>query len=160
MLVVLLHVITAFALVAGIVGRSVAFHHARLATDVRVTVAMLRLVEQFERRLVMPASEWIIGFGLVAAWLRHWPMLGFVQGANTNWLLVSIVLYLGLIPPVVIWIIPRRKLRIRLAEEAEKSGAITPELAAALRDPIVSAYRIAEAVVIGVVLMLMVTKPF
>jgi uncharacterized membrane protein len=159
-LAALLHVIMAFWLVAGIIGRSIAFQRARRATDVRVVVELLELVDQFERRMVMPASEWIIVFGVTTAWLRHYPMLGFLQGATSNWLLVSIVLYLGLIPPVVIWIIPRRKQRIRLTQDAATQGIITPELTAALHDRVVRAYRIAEGLVVAIVVVLMVTKPF
>jgi hypothetical protein len=70
------------------------------------------------------------------------------------------VLYLATIPAIPAYLIPRRMQRDQAAKEALAAGQVTPALAAALADRGVGLYRTVELVVIGVIVVLMVTKPF
>ena len=98
--------------------------------------------------------------GLIAAWARGWPILGFLQGGQANWVLVSLVVYLSIIPVIVFVFVPRGK-RFRLAlEAAVAEGRVTPALSAALADPALAAARAYEQGMILVLTFLMVLKPF
>jgi uncharacterized membrane protein len=156
----LLHVLSAFWFIAGVVGRGVTFRLAKEASDFRAIPSLLKASDIFERRMVIPGSMAVFLMGLLAAWAGGWPMLGSLQGAPTNWLLVSIVLYLATIPAIPTYLIPRRAQRDQAAKEALAEGRVTPALAAALSDRGVGLYRTVEMFIIGVIVVLMVTKPF
>jgi hypothetical protein len=156
----LLHILSGFAYFAGALGRWVTFRQAGQAADVRAALALLDASETFERRWVIPASMAVFVFGLLAAWARGWPLFGFLQGAPANWLLVSFVLYLALVPAIPLYLLPARRRRAAAASAALSAGAVTPALAAALRDPGVRAYRAIELAVVVVIAVLMITKPF
>ena len=77
-----------------------------------------------------------------------------------NWLLVSLVLYLTL-APLIVWVfLPRGRAFDRALQEAPAQGRVTPALATAFADPVVAAAHAWELLVIGLVIALMVTKPF
>src|SRR5690606_1759324 len=105
-------------------------------------------------------SHAVLTFGLGAAWLRGWPVLGVLQGSSIHWVLVALLLYFTPVPLAVWVLIPRGKIfRQRLAE-AETLGVFTAELRAAMTDPVVRAAHIYEAVAIAIIIYLMVMKPF
>jgi Predicted integral membrane protein (DUF2269) len=156
----LLHVVTAIWFIAGLLGRNLTFRQAGQAADVGVATALLRASEGFERLMVRPGSSAVLVLGLLTAWLQGQPILGFLQGATTNWLLASLVLFLSGIPLVILVLIPRSKLRVRAVEAALVQGAITPELRAALADRAVLAARNAELLIVAAIVVLMAVKPF
>jgi uncharacterized membrane protein len=158
--IVLLHVLSAGWFVSGLVGRAVTWRYAREATVASTTVALLRASEYFDRMMVIPGSMVILVLGLLAAWQGGWPVLGFIAGSDSNWLLVSLILYLSLVPFVPLYLVPRRKIRNALIARAGAEDQLSPELTAALNDAGVLAYRRAELVVVIAVAGLMVTKPF
>lgn len=106
--------------------------------------------------MVLPGSMvvFLIGIGLVLVGNYRF------MGPGYNWVLASIVIYfliLALVPTVFL---PKGKRFDGLLEDASSQDRITPELTAALRDPVV---RVAHWVEFGgvlVVIALMVTKPF
>ena len=155
-----LHIASAIAMISGIVGRELIRHQMRKAADLRTIELMLKLVDPFDRLLVIPPSMFLVVFGAILAVTQGWPLLGFLQGANSNWLLVSLVLYLLTIPLVVVIFVPRGKMFGAALKDAQSKGIITPELTAALRDPIDTLGHRLEELAIGVVLFLMVVKPF
>jgi len=156
----LLHILAGFGLMTGAIGRNVTFRKAGESTDVSAVRALLEASEFFERRMLIPSGMAVLLFGLVTAWLQGWPILGFLQGGTSNWVLASLVLYLapGFVIPRLI--IPRRKQRLKALEQALAQGKITPELSAALNDRVVVNFRTAELVGLGIILILMVAKPF
>ena len=157
----LLHVLAAFWMVSGVVGRDLAFWWAGKATDVRAVHALLRASEFFERYAVIPVSMAVLLFGLIVTWMQKWPLLGFLQGSPTNWLLVSVILFIGgmgFIAPL--GLVARRKERTRALEEALAQGTITPALTAALNDNVVNRFRAVELIITVIIIVLMVTKPF
>jgi uncharacterized membrane protein len=155
-----LHILSAFWLITGLLGRWMAYAQARRAADILPAAALLRLSERFEQLMVIPGSQSVLVFGLLAAWLGGHPLLGVLQGARANWLLVSLALSLSMIPIVALLLAPRRKLRRLALEDAVARGALTAELRAALDDRIVLGSRTAEMMITGAILALMVLKPF
>lgn len=157
----LLHVLAAFWFLSGLVGRDFAFWRAGQATSVQAVQALLQISDFFERYAVIPVSMAVFLFGLIVTFMQKWPLFGFLQGSPTNWLLVSFLLYVGIsiaIGPLKL--VPRRKQRARALEEALAQKSITPELTAALNDPVVVRFRTIELVIVVLIISLMVTKPF
>src|SRR5262245_38149142 len=145
----LLHILTAFWFIAGLVGRNLTFWQAGLSADVGVAGALLRVSERFERLMVRPGSLAVFLLGLLTAWLQGQPVLGFLQGATTNWLLASLVLFLCGIPLIVLVLMPRSQLRTRALEAALAQGAMTADLRAALADRAVIVSRNAELAIVA-----------
>jgi uncharacterized membrane protein len=157
----LLHVLAAFWFVGGLIGRDFTFWQAGRATNVQAVQALLQISDFFERYAVIPISMTVFLFGLLITLLQRWPLFGFLQGSPVNWLLVSFILYLGIslaIGPLKL--VPRRKQRTRVLEEALTRGTVTPELTAALHDKVVVQFRTVEFVIVVIIIILMVTKPF
>jgi len=142
------------------VGRNITFGQAAKTANLPAILALLQVSEAFERWLFFPAYGAVFLFGLVTAWVQGWPILGFLQGANSNWLLVSLLLWLGLGLVVPVYLGPRRKQRAAVVEEARAQNKITPKLTAALNDKVVPMIRSIELIGFGVIIILMVTKPF
>jgi len=157
----LLHVLTAFWFISGIVGRDFAFWQAGRATNVQAVHALLQISDFFERYAVIPVSMAVFLFGLIITLLQRWPLFGFLQGSPSNWLLVSFILFVGgSLAIIPLRLVVRRKERTRAVEEALAQGIITPELTAALNDKVVVRFRAVELVILVVIIILMVTKPF
>jgi hypothetical protein len=91
---------------------------------------------------------------------QGWALFGFLQGAGYNWLLVSLVLFLAMIPIIAFLFVPTGKVFDRALEAARSEGRVTPDLTDALHNRTVHAAHIVEAVLIVVVLYLMIAKPF
>jgi uncharacterized membrane protein len=93
--------------------------------------------------------------------MQKWPLFGFLQGAASNWLLVSFVLFIGISAVIApLRLIDRRRQRTHALEQALAQGTITPELTAALHDRVVNRFRTVELTLLVVIIILMVTKPF
>jgi hypothetical protein len=155
-----LHMLSAFWLIAGLLGRWLAFAQARRAADIQPAGMLLELSERFEKLMVIPGSQAVLLLGLLAAWLGGYPLLGVLQGARTNWLLASLVLSICMIPIIALLLAPRRKLRRQALANALAHGNLTAELRAALDDRIVLGSRAAEMTIAGTILVLMILKPF
>lgn len=159
-LVVFLHVLSVFWLVTGILGRGVAHAMATRAPDLTRLEARHEMASLLERIAVRPGSFVVLVTGLAAAGLRGWPVLGFLQGSPIQWPLVSLAIYLTIIPVIVIVFLPRGRVFRQAIEEAQREGTITPGLRAALADPATTAARSYELVMVVVLTFLMVAKPF
>ena len=155
----LLHVLAAFLLVAGVVGRGVALWEAARAPDIRVVDALVRLAGRFEAMVRSPSIV-VLVLGLLTAWRGGWPILGTLQGGSVNWILAALVLALTLVP-LIIWVfVPRGRVFERALQGALAEGRVTPALEAAFADPVVAAAHAWELVVIVGIIVLMVAKPF
>lgn len=157
----LLHVLAAFWMISGVVGRGLTFWQAGKAKDVRAVHALLQISEFFERYAVIPVSLAVLVFGLVVTWMQKWPLFGFLQGSPKNWLFVSFVLFVGISAFIApLGLVARRRERARALEEALAQGTMTLRLIAALHDKVVIRFRAAEMVTLLVIIVLMVMKPF
>jgi hypothetical protein len=157
---VLLHVLSAFALIAGLVGREFTRAYARRQDEIKSFIQLIGLSGWFESKLVIPGSNAVLVLGLLTAWVRRWPLLGVLQGSPINWPFVSLLLYLLFIPIIVFIFVPRGRLFEQKLAAAQAQGVITPELSAAMNDPIVRAAHIVEALIVLFIIYLMVMKPF
>jgi len=150
---VLLHVLTAFAFVAGLVGRDVAIAQARRSNDLASITTLLVVANRFDS-IVKVGSITVLVFGVVAM------VVGDLSLADNGWLVASIALFaaVGLLVPTVF--LPRGKVFERALADARRRGDVTSELTAAFRDRAVSLARNAELVIVVVIIGLMVLKPF
>jgi uncharacterized membrane protein len=155
-----LHILAAFWLVIGIIGRGVVQYKAAQSQDIQAVRALLTVSTVFERGMVIPASTAVLLAGLVTAWAQGWPILGFLQGGTSNWVLVSLLLFLSMMPIIPFVFLPRGKVFEREFTAAVEQGQVTPELTAAFHDPAVRAGHIYEIAAIVVIIALMVLKPF
>ncbi len=156
----LLHVLTAFWLVTGLLARNMTMSRAAKTSEVRSVRVLVENAGRFEMAMVRPGSLVVFLFGLFTAWAQGWPVLGFLQGGATNWLLVSIVLYLSTIPVIPLIFLPRGKIFETALHEAEAQGQVTPALTSAFHDKVVARAHAYELAATTVVIILMVTKPF
>lgn len=157
---VLLHIISAFVLIAGLIGREGTRAYARRQEKIEIFTPMIGLSGWFENILVIPGSNAVLILGLASAWARGWPLFGVLQGSSINWVFVSLLLYLVTIPLVTLIFLPRGKIFAQKLADAQSQGVITPELRAAMEDPVVRVAHIIEALLVVVIIYLMVMKPF
>lgn len=159
-LTVVVHVLTVFWLVGGILGRDTCYAEAGRADDLAALGTLAALGGVFDRVMVRPATFVVLLTGLVAAWQRGWPILGFLQGGSVNWVLAALLVYLSAIPLIFLIFLPKGRVYRKTLEEANQRGVVTPALRAALKDPVVGAARGYEIVMVGVLAWLMITTPF
>ena len=157
---VVLHVLTAFWLVAGIIARDVCWWHAARAADLATLRPIAAIASFFDRRAVQPGSFVVLVTGLAATGMRGYKMLAFVRGEGPAWPFAALLIYLSIIPVIVFVFLPKgRVYRVALAE-AESLGQVTSALRAAIADPAVMAARGYEFAMIAVLAFLMIVKPF
>jgi len=156
----LLHILTSIWFISGLLSRWLAYAQAQRATDVHTAGALLRLSDRFERLMVVPGSQTMLVFGLLTAWLQGLPLLGALQGVRSNWLLASLILLVGFTPIFMVLLVPRRRQRVAAVEDALARGTMTPELHTALADKVVMRTRMVELLIVVVILVLMILKPF
>ena len=94
--------------------------------------------------MVIPGWEAVFVLGLITTWLQGWPLLGFFQGANSNWLLVAVLLFLSQIPLIIFVFLPRGKIFVQALDRAVAQGLVTSELTNAFKDKTVYASHIYE----------------
>jgi hypothetical protein len=155
-----LHVAAAMWMVTGLVGRSVVLSKAGRSADIHEVRTLLPVSTIFEKSMVIPGSSAVLIAGLITAWAQGWPILGFIQGGRSNWVLAALLLYLTIIPVIVFIFTPRGKVFEAAFNEAVKQERITPELTAAFNDPVVRRAHTYEMVMVAAVVALMVLKPF
>jgi len=156
----LLHVLSAFWFIGGLLGRQVCLAQAGRTREFPVFLSLLSLSGRFEERFLIPGQLAVLAFGLLTAWQQGQPLLGVLQGASANWLFVSLLLFLSSIPLVVLVFLPRGRRFAELLEAARARGEVTPELSAGLQDPVVALAHGYELLSVLVIIILMVTKPF
>jgi hypothetical protein len=153
------HAVLGVWIIAGLVGRWVTLGQAARSDDIAAVHTLLRLSDRFEWIVVrMPPVVLVLGVATAIAQSR--PFLGPLQGAPVDWLFVSILIYLSIIPVIPLVFLPRGKVFAASLAEATAAGVVTPGLSAAFRDPVVFAAHVYELAVIVGVFVLMITKPF
>src|SRR5919107_6101789 len=93
------HALAGVALVVGLVGRSIVLGLAARSTSVASVRVLVAASAPFERLTIL-GSAIVLGLGIATAVIQGRPFLGPLQGARVDWLFVSLVLYLSLIPLV------------------------------------------------------------
>ena len=155
-----LHVASAMWFIGGILARQIVRAYAKRTDDVRRFAVLSEAAGRIENTMVIPGNMTVIVFGVILGLIIKAPILGFLQGADRNWLLVSnIILLLGFLSVPFIFL-PRGKLFRAALDDALAKGQMTPELRAHLEDPVVRLAHGYELVSIVVIVFLMVFKPF
>ncbi len=155
-----LHILSAIWMVSGLLGRGLTQQAARASQDINKTTTLMEFSNVFEKYMVIPGSMVVLGLGLFTAWAQGAPLIGFLQGSQTNWLLASLVLYLTSIPIIPLVFLPRGKIFEKALTEAQVQNRVTPELKAAFSDRAVAAAHVYELVLMAVIIFLMSVKPF
>ncbi len=154
------HIVAVIVCVGGIFARQVVRQLAKKAADIHQFATFSQAAGKIESMMVIPGMGAILVFGVTLALMGHLPILGFLQGAHQNWLLVSIILLIGtqvIIPTVFI---PRGKKYEPVLQAALAKGVITPELQSAMNDSVVSLAHLYEEIALMIITALMVFKPF
>jgi hypothetical protein len=120
LLLKVLHVLTAIWFISRLLGRWVALGQVARSDNIHTTYALTDLVGRFERTMVIPGSLILLVTGLLTAWAQKHPLLGFLQDTSTNWLLVSLMLYLSTIP-LILWVfLPRGRRFVQALDQASR----------------------------------------
>ena len=151
----LAHVGLAFAFVAGLIGRGVLLQRAERADDLAEASLLAEAAAPFERTVIL-SSILVLPSGLLTAWAQGYPWLGI----TTGWMLASLVIYFVLLALVPTIFLPRGRRFEAAMANAQRDGIMTAELRGAIADPAVRLARNAEVLGIGVIVALMVLKPF
>ncbi len=158
-LIVLTHALIAVLFIAGLVGRWMILGAAARATELPAMKTLTEAAGPFER-IVIVGSPLILLFGVIAAFLQGRSVLGPLAGGGVDWLFVSLLLYLSVLPLIPLVFIPRGKVFEAILAAATVEGRVTPELRVAWRDPVVRVAHLYELGSVTIVLILMLTKPF
>ncbi len=159
-LVKFLHIFSAIWFVGGLFARQLVRQVARKADDVRLFASLSQAAGRIESAMVIPGSMAVFVIGIILALIAGYPIFGFLQGASQNWLLVSnilLIIAMGLVPTVFL---PRGKKFEPVLQSALAEGRVTPELRAAMDDPVVKLAHLYEQAAVIVIVALMVLKPF
>jgi hypothetical protein len=156
---VVLHALSAIAFIAGLIGRWITLGAAARTSDLAAIRTLTAVSAPFER-MVTIGSLLVLALGIAAAIAQGRPFLGPLQGGTVDWLFVSVVLYLTLVPLVPLVFLPRGRVFEAALGEATARGETTPSLRAAFHDPATRAARLYEAAAVTVILVLMLAKPF
>jgi uncharacterized membrane protein len=155
-----LHLLAAIVFVGGIFARQAVRAMIPRATDVAAIVTLGQAAGAVERLMVIPGNLLVVVFGLILAVVARAPVLGFIQGEQSNWLLASIIIMVLLFPLVPVIFLPRGKAFDAALQEAVDHDEITPDLRAQIADPVVRLAHAAELLGLGLIVVLMVFKPF
>lgn len=154
------HILAAMWFVSGLVGRTYSLREARASDELTIVARLSALAGIFDRYLVVPGSQAVLALGVLAAWVGGYPLLGSLQGASRNWLLVSVLLFAASVVMVPTIFIPSGKAFDRALQAAVAEGRVTEGLTLALMNPRVAWAHRLELAIIAVIIVLMILKPF
>jgi uncharacterized membrane protein len=155
-----LHIASAMLFVGGLFARQVVRSVAHKTDDVDHFASLTYGAGRIENLMVIPGNMAVIIFGVILALITNAPLLGFLQGASQNWLLLSnVLLILGLVAVPLVFV-PRGKVFAALLPSALAVGQVTPQLRTQLNDPVVRLIHWYELVSTVFIIGLMVFKPF
>lgn len=155
-----LHILAVAITTGGMFARQIVRGIAKKSDDVKTVASLTQVTLRIDRMMIIPWSSAMLVFGIILAIMLKWPIFGFLQGADKNWLLVSNILLVimnFLIPGVFL---PHNKKVAGLLQTAVSEGRVTLELSAALNDKKNQMAHHAEEIIMVVVAALMVLKPF
>lgn len=151
----LIHVFGAFWLVGGLFARWVTLSRAEHADDIRTVSDLSELAGRFDFT-VRPASFVVLVGGLLTAWAQGQPLFG--DGAG--WVTLSLILFFSVAPLIVFVFVPAGRRFDAVLAAARERGSVTPELRSAFRNSAVRAAHVYEVLSLGLIVYLMIAKPF
>jgi len=160
LLVRFLHIASAIWFIGGLLARQIVRAYAKRTDDVQRYAILKEAAERIESMMVIPGGNAVFIFGVILGLITGAPILGFLQGASRNWLLVSNLLIIVAFLFVPLIFLPWRKRLNPALSDALARGEMTPELRAYINDPTVRTAHWFELVSMGAVVFLMVFRPF
>ena len=158
-LLVIGHAFLGIVFFAGLLGRGVVLALAERARTIEAMRALTKAASPFEWIVIRLGSVALL-LGLATAIAQGRPFLGPLQGAPFDWLFASILLLLTAAPLPPLVFLPRGRVFDAALDEATERQEVTPALMAAWRDPVTRAAHAWELLVVTIVLLLMLAKPF
>ena len=155
-----LHIASAIWFIGGVVARQIVRAYARRTDDVQRFAVMSEVAGRIESTMVIPGNFAVIIVGVILGLMTGAPILGFLQGASRNWLLVCNILLLAGSLNVPLVFLPRGRIFDAALKDALARGQMTPELRASINDRIVGIVHFEELSLLAVIVFLMVFKPF
>jgi uncharacterized membrane protein len=155
-----LHITAVAITIGGMFARQLVRSNALKSGDIKSVVSLIHAAVRMDRTMVIPGSNLMILMGIILAVMQKWPIFGFLQGADRNWLLVSNLLLLIMIVLIPGVFISHNKKVEALLQTANSEGRVTPELHATMNDRKNRIAHLAEEIIVLVVAALMVLKPF
>jgi hypothetical protein len=149
------HILLAFVLVAGLLGRWIVLTRAARSDDLERSHLLAEVATPFEQA-VRVSSPLLIALGLATAWAQGYPWLGL----TTGWMLLSVLLIIPILVMIPLVLIPRGRFFEAAMADARAKGIITPALRAAWTDRAVATARRYELAAMAIIVGLMVLKPF
>jgi hypothetical protein len=146
-------------LIAALVARWVTLRQAGRSQEIGEIHTLLSLSDRFER-WVIRIPMYVLILGIATAIAQGRPFLGPLQGGHVDWLFVSLIVYLSIIPVVPLVFLPRGRRFAAALEEATAAGRVTDALTREFHDRVVFAGHAYELGAILVVFALMILKPF
>jgi len=160
LLMVVVHVLATVAMVAGMIGRQLTRAQMLASAELGIFAALGVLASRFENLLVRPGSLLLAVTGILLAVLEGYPLFGFIQGGQVNWLLIANLLVLSIVALIIFVFTPRGKIYDAALKEARAQGVITPALRGTFHDPVVVWAHRWENLATLLIIILMVAKPF
>lgn len=155
----ILHALAGVLFLAGLIGRWITLGAAARAATIGEVRALLAAGDRFER-IVIPSSMVVLVLGIATAIAQGRPFLGPLQNGPVDWLFVSLLVYLSIIPLVPIVFLPRGRVFEAALDDATRAGSVTDRLRTAFADRVVFGAHVYELAASTVVLVLMLWKPF
>lgn len=147
-------------LVGGVLARQMVRSRLRRTNDRAAFAELAAAVGLIDRRLVIPGSSLAVLVGIGLAWMTGAPFLGFLQGAERNWLLVAnLLIIFGMLVVLRIFLPVRRQVETWL-EQSAPGDPVPDRLLEVLNNRKLQSAYLLEAVSLLVVVALMVFKPF
>lgn len=153
------HALLGAVFLGGLIGRWIVLGMAERADTLARMQTLTRAAQPFER-IVIVGSQAVVVLGIISAIAQGRPFLGPIQGAPIDWLFVSVVLVFTVPVIVPLVFLPRGRVFAAAMADATARDEVTSELVTAWRDPVVRAAHVYELVIISLVFVLMVAKPF
>jgi uncharacterized membrane protein len=155
-----LHVAAVAITIGSMFARQLVRGIARKSDDINEIASLTRAAIRIDRVLVIPFSNIMALMGIILAVMLKWPVFGFLQGAEKNWLLVSNALLVVMMIIIVRVFLPYNKKVDGLLQTAMAEKRVTPELRAALSDKKNQWAHHTEEGIILLIAALMFLKPF
>ena len=131
-----LHIVAAMVMIGGGFARQVVRGIARKSDDIHQVAFLTQAAGRIDRLMVIPGSDLVIIFGVILALVLKQPILGFIQGASRNWLLVANLLVIAILVVVFALFVPYNRRLEPIIQSALAEGHVTPELKDALDDKV------------------------
>ena len=143
-----LHILAAFLYMGGLAGYVGMRLASAKATRLEAVESLLGSMYRFEKYMLMPGGALLVIFGLLTAWLEHWPHFA-LEGIGLLLLAVPFVIISG----------PRAKRLAAALTEAVQAGKLTDGLRDAMRDKVFFACEFVTVVLVFLILLVMLFKP-